>query len=186
MSDEAIDISHIPIGAVVKVTWGDPPDDVTAIVQQWTDDGAVVAYANELAQAEGHVWLAAGAIEAIEVLPDDSPTVRHLRAVGIERDAAQVEHESLASLLAALRDAGVLVLFQDERSGSDEASVGRVLRVDDETVTFSDIDVDGRDTGADVVRDHDELDRLEWDDVYCRALTVLNELDPGVVRPTRR
>jgi hypothetical protein len=172
MSDDTI-----PIGAVLEIGWGDPVEDVRVVVQQWTEDGVIVSDVNDHTQLAGYAWLSKDAIETLTVVGDDDATVRHLRAVGIQRDAEQVEHDALTAILAAAQASGVLLFFQDAEDGSDAGSVGRVLRLDDATVVFSDIDVEGRDTGDEVERTLEELYRVSWGDDYLRALTVLNGLD---------
>lgn len=166
-----------PIGSVIDLVWGEPAEEVEAIVQRWTDDGVILSAISGLTQVTGYEWLSADAIDSLDARPDDDPAVRHLRAVGIRRDAEQVEHDSLTSVLAAAQASGVLVFFQDAEDGSDAGSVGRVLRIDDETVVFSDVDLDGRESGDELERTLDDLVRLTWDDDYLRALTILNGLD---------
>jgi hypothetical protein len=171
-----VDDGPIPIGSVVEIGWGEPREDITAVVHRWTPDGVILSLLSGLTQIPGYEWLAAAAVDSVTVVADDAPAVRHLRAVGIRCDAAQVEHDSLTAVLEMLQRTGELVLFQDVDDGSDAASVGRVLRIDDEAVVFSDIDLDGREAGDELVRQLDDIDRIVWDDDYMRALTVLNGL----------
>lgn len=171
-----MDDAPIPVGSVVEITWGDPPEEVTAIVHRWTPDGVILSPVSGLTQVPGYEWLAAAAVDSVVALPDDAPVVRHLRAVGIRREPDRVEHDSLLAVLAALQRTGELVFFQDAEDGSDAGSVGRLLRLDAETAVFSDVGLDGRESGDELERTLDDLDRVTWDDDYLRALTVLNGL----------
>jgi hypothetical protein len=167
---------EIPVGTVVRITWGEPVEEITAIVQRWTDDGVVYSDVHDHTQRNGYAFLAAAAVHSVEALPDDHATVRHLRAVGTRRHAEQVEHGSLTEVLAWAKEQGLLVFVQDAEDGSDAGSVGRVLRIEGETVVFDDVDLEGRTTGDELVRHLDDIDHLSWDDDYLRALTVLDGL----------
>lgn len=175
--DEATDVG-VEVGTVVQLAWGEPVEELTALVQHVAADGLVVALVPDLVQLDGDVWLATTATHSVAPVPEDAPVVRHLRAVGVRRDPARVTYGSAFDVLAALAATGELVWVQDVEDGSDEAHVGRVVEVGDGEVVLDDVDPGGQESGGQLVRQLAELTRLEWGTDYLRALTVLNALPP--------
>lgn len=171
--------AEVEVGAVVRMGYGEPVEERVVIVQHHATDGLIVATVEDLTQQDGAEWVAHRAISSIEVLAEDTPVVRHLRAVGIRRHAAAVEHDSVMSILDGCWRERRLVALQDDEDTTEELTVGRVLGFSPTLAAFTRVAPAGSEDDEPQYREVAELWRVQWGCSYLAALEVLLGLDGG-------